>query len=146
MLWVHTNYLPSNTFLYHIWQLGSSLPCFTQSFVAVWESGDVQFSQFENLESSECTTGEKCRKCTILLANPFVGVIMTPIGLFPVGSLVGMGDCRNEFELYWVQAIHPCWNNLLHNDLYSFQADRALPAVWKNESSKEETEDWSTTT
>ena len=93
-----------------------------------------------------CTTWEICRKCTILLASPFVGMIMTRIGLFPVGSPVGMGDCQNEFELYWVQAIHPCWNNLLHNDLYSFQADRALPALWKNESSKEETEDWSTTT
>ena len=84
-----TNYLPSNTFLYHIWQSGSSFSCITQSFVAVQESRDVQFWQFENLESVERTTCKKGRKHTILLASPFVGVITILMGLFQVGSPAG---------------------------------------------------------
>ena len=117
------------------------------SVLAVW-----------NLESSEFATWEKGRKCTILLASPFVGMITTLMGLFQVGSPVGYAsgcalysrrtrpgtakaadfcaaenisaveDCRNKFELYQVQAICLCWYNLLHDGLYSFQANRLLPA------------------
>ena len=43
-------------------------------------------------------------------------------------NILTVEDCRNEFKLYRVQAVHPCWYNLLHNGLYCFQADRVLPA------------------
>ena len=57
--------------------------------MAVRESGDVQFQQFENLKSGERAALEKGRKHTILVASPFVGVITTPMGVFRVGSPAG---------------------------------------------------------
>jgi len=48
------SYLPR-----HICQSGSSLSCFSQGFVAVRESGDIQFWQFENLGSREHKTWKK---------------------------------------------------------------------------------------
>ena len=53
VLRVHTDHLPSNAFLNHICQSDPSLSCFAQGFVAVRESRDIEFWQFENLESRE---------------------------------------------------------------------------------------------